>query len=696
MSDATFENMENFFASRFNTDKGAADNYAPYLSGILQALNWRGDIRALSDSLPYTQEKKGLGFTDFLNVMALLGYAPKILKAKAKDIPEEAYPCLFIPKGEDEAGEILHEPSQKDIKGRAFIFKEDHGNADIIPDKTITVSGRPWFARLLYRFKGIFGQVLLASFFINILALVTPLFMMSVYDKVIGAYSRETLNYLLIGVVLAVGVEFSLRFLRTKSLSWFGARIDYIVSNTILAKLMALPASYTERASVAAQLSRLKAFESVREFFTGPLFLSFVEFPFTLILLTAIALIAGPLVFVPIVISALYVVLLISMRGRLKALTARLAEANSARQNMTIETLGKQETLRCSGGFDAWLERYEKTSAESSYAGYLYNRSINFIDTVSQGLVILGSVAMIYFGVERIWAEQMSMGAMIAVLILTWRTLAPLQMACTALPRLDQVKRNIEQINRLMELKPECDPIRSHQDTPCFKGEIEFHNVGLRYSKDADPVYAGLSFIAKQGQLVAITGANSTGKSTTLKLVTGLYPPQVGAVRIDGTDIRQIDPVKLRQNIAYVGQEPEFFTMSVEENLRLMKPDVSYEEIGSAIKQAGLEDWVRSLPDGLETIIGHASSYDVPSALRPHLALVRAYLQDNPIILIDEMPYEFLNSKAGENFYKFLQKQKGRKTIFYITYRQDYIDLADLVIQLYDDERPQVKEKKNG
>lgn len=695
---ALYDTNEKYVSRYFDTHKDDPQNYAPYLLDILKALGWRGDVKALRDALPYAQEEtnnRKLGFTEFLNVMALLGYAPKILKTRANALSAQMMPCLFIPQAhakEGGAGEVLLKPADNSAYGRAFIFTEDRSSmSDIIPDKTIAGSERPWFAKLLLRFKGLFMQVFLASLFINLLALVTPLFMMSVYDKVIGAHSGETLKYLLSGVILATGIEFALRFLRARSLSWFGARIDYIVSNAILERLLALPASYTERASVTAQLSKLKAFESVREFFTGPLFLSFVEFPFTIILLAAIGLIAGPLVIVPLIIAGLYALLLGMMNARLKALTGRMAAANAERQNMNIETLGKQESLRYAGGYDAWIGRYEKVSAEAAYAGYLYNQSISLIDTISQGLVILGGMAMIYFGVERIWAGDMSMGAMIAVLILTWRTLAPLQMACTALPRLDQVKRNIQQINRLMELSPERDPARCAKGAPQFKGEIEFHNVGLRYSKDADPVYAGLSFTLKQGEIAAIVGANSTGKSTTLKLVSGLYQPQAGSVRIDGTDIRQIDPLKLRQNIAYVGQEPEFFSASLKDNLLLGKPDASYEDIGRAIRKAGLEEWARSLPEGLDTMIGNGAAYNVPNSLRPQVSLARAYLQDSPIMLIDEMPYEFLNGKAGKDFYAFLKDNKGKRTILYTTYRQDYIDLADVVVQLFAGERAAIK-----
>lgn len=681
-----------YFDQHFDTTQSAR-NYAPYVMEILTALGWRGDAKMLRDACPHHDDQSVMGFTDFLNAMAMLGFAPKVINTSSNALTPDMLPCLFIPDDKNKSGIVMLDPAKdKTIEGKAFIFTANDAASDITADKTISSSDKPWFTKLLYRFKGVFQQVFLASLFINILALITPLFMMSVYDKVIGAHSGETLKFLLAGVILAAGVEFTLRYLRSKSLSWFGSRIDYIVSNAVLEKLMSLPASYTERASVAAQLSRLKAFESVREFFLGPLFLSFIEFPFTLILLAAIAIIAGPLVVIPIIMAILYVILLITMRGRLKALTARMATANSERQSINIETLGKQETLRSAGLFDAWLKRYETTSAEASYAGYLYNQSIALIDTLSQGLVILGGVAMIYFGVERIWSGDMSMGAMIAILILTWRTLAPLQMACTAVPRLDQVKRNIDQINRLMVLSPERESNQIAQTAPQFKGHVEFHNVGLRYDKESDPVYAGLSFTAEPGQLIAIVGANSTGKSTTLKLVSGLYHPQAGSVRIDGIDIRQIDPVKLRQNVAYVGQQPEFFSMSLENNLKLVKPDASPEDLKSALDIAGLDEWVSTLPNGLSTMIGHNAAVDIPTSLYPQLALARAYLQDSPIMLIDEMPYEFLNTKAGQKFYEFLTKQKGKRTVFYISYRQDYINLADTLVQLYNDERPQIKQ----
>ncbi len=687
--------VDAYIHSTFDTDVHK-QGYGSYIHPLLVALGWNGDTKALRDALPF--HAKTIGFTDFLNIMSFLGYPPKVVEIEMHHIKPDMVPCLFVEMKDlsKSHGKIVYEPTDTTTHGVAYVFKEHFGPYDIIPDQTIASSGWSWFTKLLFRFNGIFAQVLIASFVISLLALVTPLFMMSVYDRVIGTHSPEMLKYLLAGVVLAIGVEFSLRFIRARSLTWFGARIDNIVSNAIFERILSLPATYTEGASVAAQLARLKAFESVREFFTGPFFLSFIEFPFVLILVAAIAIIAPSLVVIPLVIIILYGIMLTAYRSRLKALTSRLATANIERENMNIETIGKQETLRSSGGFDAWLKRYEKVSAESSFAGYRYNTAITKIDTVTQEMVLLGGIAMIYFGVGSIWAGDMTTGSMIAVLILTWRILSPLQMICIMLPRLDQVKRNIEQINRLMDVTPERELAGVNPELPRFKGLVEFNNVGLRYSKDADPVYAGLSFKIEPGKLVAITGTNSAGKSTTLKLISGLYNPQAGSIRIDGTDIRQIDPLKLRQNIAYVGQQPEFFTATLRDNFLFVKPEATDQEIIICLGEAGLGNWFLELPWGLDSTIGQGAEDVVPSGFEPQLALARAILQDSKVMLFDELPYEFLNSSWGQYYYNFLKKLSGKKTVFYVSYRQDYINLADIVIELTQELRPQIREGKHG
>lgn len=668
-------------------------NLNSFLPVLLKNLEWQGDQRTLRDALPFGSHK--LGFTELLNTLSFLGYSPKLFRTKKSKFSKNSLPALFFSDKDKnkEKCSLITSIDKIPKDGTLCVFKPNTDTHDIITDRTIAASDLKWFTKLLLRFKKIFVQIICAGFFINILTLATPLFIMSIYDKIIGAHSSSTLPYFIIGVLLAICIEFMLRYLRTKSIAWFGARLDYIVSNTIIEHLLNLPASFTERASVTAQLSRLKAFESIRDFFTGNVFMTLMDVPFTLVLFITIIMIAGDIALIPAIVCVCYLLLIHTMTPKLKALSARTSNANTERQNMHIETLNKQEVLRYAGGFDAWMERYEKICAEASYAQYRYQQALSLIDIISQALSILAGTAIIYFGVEKIFAGHLSNGAMIALLILNWRLLSPLQATCAALPRLNQIKQNCNQINSLMTIPKERILYRHSPQNITFKGQIEFKNVGLRYSKDSDPIYAGLSFNIKQGQLVAIVGNNSTGKSTTLKLISGLYQPQAGAIRIDGNDIRQIDPVILRQNIAYVAQEPKFFSGSVKENFQLVNPSINNDEIMHILERVGLKTWIENLPDALETKIQHNYKNELARTIGPQLGLARAIIQNSPILLIDEMPYEFLNSEPGNLFKNFLINEHGKRTIIFITYRQDYIDLADLIIQLHPDSPPLIKEK---
>ena len=688
------------------TSFSVSEPYGPYLKSrfsgrfvnilldLLSQLQWKGDAKNLRDALPY--EDKEIGFSDFLNIMTYLGHPPKIINASDQKLNSSLVPCFvrtdsFFAKPKYK---FFPDVPEEKVTGTLYIFREKGNEAYSNDGQSLQ---RPkvisWFRDIIYRFHKIFIQVFLAGFVINMLTLVTPLFMMAVYDKVIQGHSPNTLKYLLIGIILAVGIETALRFLRSKSITWFGARLDYIINFAILERLLSLPASFTERAAVGAQLSRLRAFDTVKSFFTGPLFINFVELPFTIILLAAIAMIGGSLVLIPLCLSAVMIVVLFMMKSRLKKLGANTAYANAVRENMHIETVNKLETLRFSGIITAWENRYKKSCVQAAYHNYKYDQAISQIDNIAQGLIMVGGLAMIYFGVDKIWNGDITVGAMVALLILVWRTLIPLQAVCTSIPRIAQVKNNIVQINRLMDLDPEYQSSETLRQSPDIQGKIEFYNVGLRYSKDSDAIYAGLSFTVKPGQLVAVTGTNGAGKSTTLKLVSGLYHPQAGSIRIDDIDIRQIDILSLRQNIAYIPQNPTFFTATLAENMRFVRPLASDNDIIEALQKASLGDWFDSLEKGLDTVIGDSYQHICPQSLYPQIAVARAYLQDAKILLIDEMPYEFLNSPAGQQFYDFLANQKGRKTIIFVTYRQDYIDLSDLTIEFYQDAKPTIRGK---
>lgn len=692
--------------------KGASGEgaLAACLPTLMAALNWPGKIRQVCHALP--PKNAPLDLVDFVNVLANLGFSATRMRVRLGELDARLLPCLFVP---DVADSELPGPmvilnkdarasgpvsaycghSEEVVKlagdaagiGTAFLFEKVDAESEEDDPNALRTGKTTWFRGVLSRFHALFRHIFLASLFLNLLSLAAPLFLMAVYDKVIAAQAEDELYYLLFGVILAIATETGLRYFRLRSTTWLGARVDYIVNTAIFERLLTLNVKFTERASVAAQIARVKSFESVREFFTGPLFLLVLELPFSLILIAAIGMLAGPLAFIPVFVAGLYGLTILIVRKKLEKAIRASARASSTKQRLLVETMGKMDALRYSGMTAFSYERLREISGTAVHASFRTAFLSSVIETIAHGLTVLSGVVTIAIGVGLVLSGQLSVGAMIAAMMLTWRALAPLQTVCTMLPRLEQLRNSIAQVNRLMALDQESRRNDTAVMTKALKGRITFSNVGLRYTKNMDPVFAGLSFEAEPGQLVALTGANGAGKSTILKLTNRLYTPQAGSIRIDGADIRQIDPAELRTQVSYFPEAPHFFTGSVRENFQIIDPLLTEECLRDALVRAQAWDDIAALPDGLDTVIGHGRTEAFPSGLAYRLGLARGYINDSPIMLFDELPYSVLNSEAGEAFKEFLTNEKGKRTIMFVTHRDDYVRIADLVVVLSRDAR---------
>jgi ATP-binding cassette, subfamily C, bacterial LapB len=673
---------------------------------LLAGLGWTGDARQLHDGLPYHPEQFGLA--DVLGTLAQLGYDNRRLVAALDSLPPQGFPCLFLlctrsgetrhhvihgatPDGwqafcaEDGTETLLAEGS---VSGVAYLFAPFPG-PDSGEDEQIRARvGLTWFRDVYSRFTPLVWQVGLISVLVQFGTLTVPFFVMLTYDQIISAHSVSALPLLALGVGLALAAEWLLRALRVHALAWFGSRMNAIVCSTVFERLLFLPAVHTERAAVASQIARIKAFESVRDFLTGATFLTLIEMPFTVVLLVAIGFVGGGLVWILLTVMLAYAGLLLLMRGRIRAETQLAARAGADKQNMLMETFACLHELRAAGMVEAWSERFAAASAKSTLTGFRFGIHIATIEQLAYGLSMLAGVALLAVGVEKVWARELSPAAFVGTMILSWRVLNPLQMACSMLLRLEQLRGSIDQINRLMSIPPERRPTQHALVARAFRGEVAFAGVSLRYVRDIDPVFSGLSLAIKPGQLVAVTGGNGSGKTSLLKLVAGLYAPQLGTIRIDGIDIRQMDPVMLRRQLGYVPQAPFLFSGTLADTLRLTNPLLRDEVLWQALEQADAGADVRQLSNGLRTRIEDVT---LPGALAWRLSLARLYADPHSIVLVDELPHEILNSRTGLLFRDFLTACRGVRTVFFVTQRRDYIDLADMLVALDPDQRPVVR-----
>ncbi len=678
-------------------------SHARALPLMLAALGWNGAANRVCEALPHMADS--LDRVDLINTMVNLGFYVQETEICLAHFDRRLAPCLFVADGgqdrEDTALVLLTGPGEENqvfdaaddspvpperLRGlRGTIYRFTPLTTETLRNNRITInvpeSPWAWFRLLTRRFDAIFSQAFLISTIINVLALASSLFVMVVYDKVIGSHSLETLKFLVGGALFAISAEAALRYLRARSLAFFGVRVDAIVSTTIFERLMYLPPRLIESSSIPSQVARIKDFDSIRDFFSGGAGISVLELPFTLIFLGVIAVIGGPLALVPLVLALCYTTLASIMLPRINASTEQGASAGVQKQALLVETMKKLRALKAHGLTDAWLQRHHELSGQAAMTGFRSSFLSSLIEAFAYGLSIMAGVGTLTFGIWLVWQNQITAGGLIASMMLVWRVLTPMQAICNSLVRIRYIFRSIAQVHKLIRTPPE-GVVNIDAGMAPLKGAISFNGVGLRYTSERGAVFSGLNLAIQPGEIVAIAGTTGSGKSSLLKLVNGLYAPQIGSILLDGIDIRQRNITELRKHIAYAPQVVELFHGSIEKNLRMAKPDASDAELIEAISWAGGLEMLNSLPEKLGTFIGDYRSEQLSSAFTAQLNLARAYLRDAPIMLIDELPSALINDVTGVLFREYLATYQGKKTIFFVTDRRDLVLLASRLIYL--------------
>ncbi len=662
----------------------AASDLAACLLPLLKALGWKGDPRNVAEALPHFAND--LDLTGLRNVMANLNYSSRPVRATVEEIDPRLLPCLFLPdqghalivkSSRDDVIEVfdstqgaVREFTEASVKGTAYFFTA-------IGESAPARSG--WFRTVLDRFRPLFWQAFFVTLFLNVMSLGTPLFVMNVYDKVIGTGSLTTLAAFCVGVGIALVFDTLLRAVRARILAFIGARLDNIMGNNIFQHILSLPPGFTERATIGAQVARIKDFESVREFFTGPLATVFMELPFAIFYFAIIFWLGGVLALVPVIGTLLFILGGALIMPVVRKNVSVAGRASSRRQEFLVETMGKMRAIKLSAGEHNIIKRYREMSARAAYGGFQSGLFATLINGGSNILIVSSGMATFAIGVLGVIDGTMTTGGLIAAMMLVWRVLSPLQTAFTLIQRIEQVRGSIAQIDSLMNLRSERDPKAMVAPLKNLKGRVSFNRVSLRYSNDADPALVGVSFDVEPGEVVAVTGRNGSGKSTIIKLIMGLYAPQAGSIRIDSSDIRQIDPIELRHAIAYVPQVCNLYFGTIAQNLRLAHPTATDTDIRWACEMADVWDEIRQLPRGLETRVGDGSIDHLPTSFVQKLSLTRAYLKRSPLMLFDE-PVNGLDFEGDRQFMQAVEFFRGQSTIFMVTHRPSHLRFADRIL----------------
>ncbi|MHA1567167.1 MAG: peptidase domain-containing ABC transporter [Alphaproteobacteria bacterium] len=673
-------------------DLGNLSEVAACLMPLLEALHWQGDPRMVADALPHFADD--LDMDDIRQVLANLNYATQSARLALQAIDVRLLPCLFKPDN----GPTMVVLEIAD--GFASVFNGATGKVETLPKGALkgvayfvtartddgpsgALTEEAWIRPVVLRFRRHILTMFAITGLTSLLALTPPLFVMAVYDQVVGTGAVGTLISLLAGVILVLVAEASLRIVRARLLAFMGARIDLILGTAAFQQILHLPVALTERATLGAQIAQLRQFEAVRDFFSGPLGAVLLELPFTFLFIAVIAMIAGPLALVPAVLIGILLVFALAIRPTVRAGMAANNAASARRQGFLIEMITHLRDIKGCGAETTWLERHRALSAEVAMTNFKAGQVTFVIQAVAQTLMLVSGTAALGVGSLLVMNGSLSIGGLIASMALTWRVLTPIQVGFLSLPRLELIILSLKRMSTLMGLRREREPGQYSQHTRRFKGRIELTRVSLRYTSHARPALFGVNCVINPGELIAITGPSGAGKTTLLNLIANLYSPQAGAVLIDGHDIRQIDVGMLRNAVAYVHQESHMFHGTVAQNIRLANPMATTGQLKAAAKDADLLDDILTLSNGFDTRITDIAQGRLSANFTQRLVLAQAYIKDAAIYLMDE-PASMLDETADRALLDKLSRLRGKATVLMVSHRPSHIALADQVIRLED------------
>ena len=667
-----------------NTNFKQLTDFSECLALMLKVINSPYSARDVAESLPYYAPS--LDLTGIQNAMAILGYQVSKVPCLLNEIDQRAFPCLFVPD-EGAAFVVLgrigqelrvgdsteSEPrllNQLAIPGCAYFFQEHEKSA---------TKKKSWVTHTLSRFAGLIGQGSIASLISGVILMGSSLFLMAAYSVVIPSGAKETLFYLTIGAVAAVVLSYFFVRQRAHILSFISGRIEYLFGTAVLQHVLALPPSFSERASVGAQSARLQIFQGIRDAFTGPLASTLLELPATLVLLIGLSIINPIALALFAIMLAVYTILFFVFLKRTNERVSELGKASSKRTEFLIEMIAKMRNVRESGAQYMWLERMREVSASTAMSSFQAERLSSMLVGISYFVMMLSALGIVAFTTPAVFDQTLSSGALIASMLLMWRVLTPLQTLFTNMTRIERIRSAARQIDSLMQIQTERpEEMSASPVSRNLEGRLEFARVSFRYSMHTDPALIGVEFKVQAGESIAITGANGSGKSTLLKLLMGMYAPQAGSILIDGVDIRQLDPLELRRIIGYAPQDTQFFRATIAQNLRLARPDATDDDIYQVLDMAGALSAVLALPNGINYRFGDNTN-ELPSTLKQKLLLARTYITRAPIMVFDE-PGSGLDAEGDHKFVETLRSLKGKTTVLFISHRPSHIRLADTLL----------------
>lgn len=652
--------------------------------------------QAVTAGLPY--DEKNMGPALFCEAAERMGLKAQVVKrAKPDAIPGAVLPAVLIlennhalvvleRKGKDARVYIPETRSVRDVplknldndySGYAiFIHPRAEFNDPAAVEHKDEISGH-WFWSLVRENRSIYSAALLGAVFINLFALASPIFIMNVYDRVIPNNAIETGWALGIGALTIFVFDFIMRTLRAYLIDLAGRRIDVIAARRIYDHVLNMRLAGRPRSS-GVFANMLREFDSVRDFFTSATITVLVDLPFSIFFLFVVYHFGGGLAFILVALMLIVVLVGLAIQFKLKTHVRNAIRSAEIKHGLLVETIHGLETVKATGADGRFRARYTEYVGQSAAHGQDSRFWSGLGVNIAAFVQMIASVVVVLAGMYMVQAGDLSIGALIATVILGGRALAPIGGIANLMTRYHQAGSSLKTLDNIMSQPVERPPEKRFLHRPDLKGKITFEKVSFSYPQVKRKVLDNVSFSINAGEKVGIIGRIGSGKSTIARLMMNLYEPDEGTISADDTDYRQIDPADLRRRMAYIAQDVVLFSGTVRDNITASVPHATEEAILEAAKISGVHEFIARHPMGYDAPVGEAGQ-GLSGGQRQAVALARAMLLDPAIMVCDE-PTNAMDVQAEDSFRNYIQNQIEGRTLILITHKQAMLPLVDRLI----------------
>ena len=536
-----------------------------------------------------------------------------------------------------------------------------------------------WFWSAFLENKQTYYKVMLAATLVNFMSVGSSIFIMVVYDRVLPNSAYESLYALTIGMALVIIFDFVLKMLKTYFIDYAGEFVDKNVGDTIFNRLLDAPTAVVT-GPVGATANTFKEFDSVRDFFTSATLSLIVDIPFIFLFIFVIYLIAGPLAYIPLVAVPVVLLIGILLQPFLARVSEDLGQHNQEKQSVLVETITGIESIKVLGGGDLvkdrWKDAATKQSSRSRLSRALAQIAVNSAQSAQQ----ICLVGIVFYGVFLVSEGTVSMGGMVAAVLLSSRTLAPLAQIANLFGRANNAKTSYKRLASFMKETEDDDVSRKNESAIRREklGSLEFKDTSYRYPEADLDTFRGINIKINEGEKVAILGRNGSGKSTLMKLASGLFKATDGLVLYDGVDIKQLHTKDLSRSIGIVLQDVQLFSGTVRENITMGREDISQDDLIEAGKLSGLDEFISKIPGGYDLQLLDGGK-GLSGGQRQAIALTRAIVHKPSHFILDE-PTSAMDMNAENLFINQVGKILKDSTMLIVTHRMPILNLVDRII----------------